>query len=31
MSGDGNDGMIGTELVVFEAWVNQMMIEHGVV
>ncbi|CAH6971623.1 hypothetical protein VCHA34P126_40162 [Vibrio chagasii] len=22
MSGDGNDSVIGTELVVFEAWVN---------
>ncbi len=31
MSGDGNDSVIGTELVVFEAWVNQVVIEHGVV
>ena len=31
MSGDENDSVIGTELVAFEAWVNQMMVEHSVV
>lgn len=28
MSGDSNDGMVSTELVVFKTWVDKVMVEH---
>jgi hypothetical protein len=31
MSGYSNDGMVRTELIVFEAWIDEVMIDHCVI